>query len=117
MEGEEYQVQTITEGLVAQKPNDPQKEQTSVYNYTFKGWKLNGVDYDFNQPVTQDIQLIAEFTSEARVYTVTLMNGDEEIDVISKKVGSRIYKTDITQTPTKESSVTTDYSFYGWKKT
>lgn len=115
VEGEEYQVQTITEGLVAQKPTDPQKEQTNVYNYTFKGWKLNGVAYDFNQPVTQDLQLIAEFTSEARVYSVTLMNGDEEIDVISKKVGSRIYKTDITQTPTKESSVTTDYSFYGWK--
>ncbi len=48
-----------TEWSRALKPADPKKE-----GFTFAGWKLNGADYDFNTPLTEDIELKAEWTKE-----------------------------------------------------
>ena len=64
--GSAVDAQTIDEGESAIKPTDPTK-----VGYTFGGWTLNGNAYDFATPVTSDIELVAVWTKDAVVYTVT----------------------------------------------
>lgn len=49
----------VEEGQVVTKPENPTKN-----GYTFKEWKLNGVTYDFNNPITKDITLVAEWNKK-----------------------------------------------------
>ena len=49
--------QPVVDGGTAIKPTDPEKE-----DYTFAGWTLGGVAYDFTTPVTGDITLVASWT-------------------------------------------------------
>jgi len=46
----------VVENEPVAKPLDPTKE-----NATFKGWFLDGVEYDFAQPVTRDLVLVAQW--------------------------------------------------------
>ena len=48
--------QEITSGSTAIRPNDPTKE-----GYTFAGWFLGDVEYDFTTPVTGNITLVAHW--------------------------------------------------------
>ena len=48
--------QTIESGKLATKPTDPTKE-----NHEFKGWYLDGKEYDFSSKVTKNIVLTAEW--------------------------------------------------------
>ena len=48
--------QTIKEGNVAIKPDDPTKSES-----TFGGWLLNEEEYDFSTPVTSNITLVAKW--------------------------------------------------------
>lgn len=68
--------QVIESGQTAIQPDDPVKD-----GYTFEGWQVNGVLYDFAQPVTSNITLSAiwfevetpeepEQPSENKTYTV-----------------------------------------------
>lgn len=52
----------VEENTAVKKPTDPQKD-----NATFKGWYLNDVEYDFAQPVTADITLVAQWEDEKKV--------------------------------------------------
>ncbi|MGI6787337.1 MAG: InlB B-repeat-containing protein [Acholeplasmataceae bacterium] len=55
-------------GDVFSKPTiDPTKE-----NYGFIGWNYNGKAYDFNNPVTSYLTLVAQYELTATTYTVTL---------------------------------------------
>ena len=49
--------QTVTEGECAVEPVEPTKE-----GYTFNCWELDGYYYDFNEPVTGNITLVASWT-------------------------------------------------------
>ena len=55
--------QEVLRNRLATIPTQPTKE-----GYTFKGWQLNGQNYDFNTPVTQDIKLTAKWI---KTYTLT----------------------------------------------
>ncbi len=59
------ETQYVEDGEKATKPTDPTKA-----GYTFAGWALNGEPYDFTDPVTSDIKLVAQWTDATR-YTVT----------------------------------------------
>ena len=48
--------QTVEEGKLATKPSNPKKS-----GYTFKGWFLNGTEYDFSSKVTKNITLTAKW--------------------------------------------------------
>lgn len=48
----------VVEGKKAIKPQDPTKDKA-----TFKGWFLDDAVYDFEQPVTSDISLVAQWGS------------------------------------------------------
>lgn len=64
--------QKVNEGDFVIKPNDPIKE-----GYIFKEWRLDGVIYDFNQPVTKDLTLNAFYEIKPKnVYTVSFDTDD-----------------------------------------
>lgn len=50
--------QKVESGKLVDKPTDPTKS-----GYKFKGWYLNGNEYNFNTPVSSNITLIAEYTN------------------------------------------------------
>ena len=81
--------QTVTAGETATKPTNPTKD-----GYDFVEWQLNGVAYDFSQPVNADITLKAkweakgtavesELLATVRIYpnpaTVTLVVSAESV--------------------------------------
>lgn len=49
----------VEEGNTITKPSNPTKN-----GYTFKKWTLNGATYDFSSPITNDIELVAEWTKK-----------------------------------------------------
>ncbi len=62
--------QTVVKGGYAYVPTAPTRD-----GYTFVAWTLDGVDYDFSAPVTQDIVLVARWKSHGP-YTVTYLDAD-----------------------------------------
>lgn len=69
--------QTVKEGATATKPTDPTRS-----GYTFNGWRIEGAtsNYDFNTPVTADITLVAQWTSNGGggTYTPPTTNIEDE---------------------------------------
>ena len=90
------------------KPADPTKE-----GYTFKGWLLNGVSYDFNKEVTENIILVASWEENTTLtpvevtYTVTFdSNGGSSVTAVTVKENGKVTK---PADPTKEGC-----TFKGW---
>ena len=95
----------------ASKPSDDQ------YDYTFKGWKLEGGTTDTtveptNIPVIEDVTYVAVFDQTKRNYTVTWKNGETTLDTEPVAYGKMPTK---TFTPEKPSTPEFDYKFLGWK--
>lgn len=57
--GSEVASQQIVSGYTAKEPDAPTKE-----GYTLNYWALNGVEYDFDTPITSDITLVAVWIKE-----------------------------------------------------
>lgn len=93
----------VTDGKPLPKPTDPKRA-----GYVFKGWRLDGRTYDFNQPVTKDLTLTADW--EIAVpdrHTVTFdTKGGSAVSPITVKDGNTIAK---PMTPTRKG-----YEFKGW---
>ena len=52
----EWKVEVVDGNAIGRPGKDPEKK-----NYTFLGWQLDGVDYDFSAKVIKDIKLIAAY--------------------------------------------------------
>ena len=78
--GSEVDSQLLYPGDFVTKPNNPTKG-----NYVFEGWTLNGVDYDFSTPVSQSIELYANFSS-GNVYII--WDKSQEIMVFYRDISS-----------------------------
>ena len=95
---------------------NPSKPSDAGNDYTFAGWSLteNGETVtDFT--IKADTTFYAVYTSVTRQYKVTFMNGSEKLsesDVDYNGVAAAP-----TQTPAKESTVDTVYTFVGWSLT
>lgn len=105
----DYDNDTI-EKVVEVKAKDKVKEIKGIKKegYTFLGWYLNDVKYDFKSPVTQDITLYAKWEEiPKKTYTV-IFDSDggtrtENITIEENEIISEI------PNPTKKG-----YSFKGW---
>ena len=53
-------------GAPLSKPKDPTRE-----GYKFTGWKVNGVDYDFTENVTETFTLVAQWGAQDPDYDIT----------------------------------------------
>lgn len=72
VDGESYQSFSVAENTAVSKPTEPSKQ-----GYVFAGWQLNGADYDFDTPVTEDITLTAKWTPATDTeYTVLVFAWD-----------------------------------------
>lgn len=93
----------VTDGKPLPKPTDPKRA-----GHVFKGWRLDGRTYDFNQPVTKDLTLTADWElSVPDRHTVTFdTKGGSAVSPITVKDGNTIAK---PMTPTRKG-----YEFKGW---
>ena len=76
--GEVLNTVEVNDGETVAKPADPTRE-----GYTFKGWKLNGADYDFSAPVTEDLTLVAE-------WEVIPGEIDKDVDLSQVKITKKV---------------------------
>jgi len=98
--------QQIANGGLVTRPEDPEKT-----GYTFKGWQLNGADYDFATEVTGDITLVANW--EIINYTISIDLAGGTAGTPANPTSYTIVTSDITLSkPTKE-----HYDFAGWTST
>ena len=91
--------QTIKDGGVVARPDDPQKS-----GYKFVNWYLNGEIYDFSSPVKSDLTLQAQWV---QTFTVSF-NTEGCNNINSQTVESGALATKPSD-PVKE-----DFSFAGW---
>jgi len=61
---------------VVAKPNDPK-----YLGHIFIGWELNGEEYDFSKPVTQNITLVAKWEKNLTDENISLITGIPLYDV------------------------------------
>ena len=78
-----YTEEAVEGGKVLTPAEIPEKDE-----YVFAYWELNGVRFDFSQPVTRDIQLTAHFTERIPCIAVSFKEtpvvvGIEEIITVS----------------------------------
>ncbi len=58
--GSKVASQTVKKNNTVKKPTNPTRS-----GYTFKGWTLNGNDYNFSSKVTSDIKLVAKWSKNS----------------------------------------------------
>lgn len=102
--GSVVEPQTINEGSKATKPTeDPIK-----VGYQFLGWFEEGAEeeFDFNDPITSNILLIASWVVEDNVFLVTFKDGDTVLAIENVISGGFATK---PEDPTKAG-----FEFLGW---
>jgi hypothetical protein len=66
----------LASGSTITKPANPTKESTAQYDYTFKGWSLDGVNVvDVTVVGDEDTTYYAVYTEALRYYTIRFING------------------------------------------
>ena len=73
--GSDVSSQSVKDGNTANEPGEPTKK-----GYTFKGWQLDGADYDFNAAVTKDIELKAVWEKDSTGGDTDPDGGDTDPD-------------------------------------
>ncbi len=104
--GSAVKAQTVEEGKTATKPEDPTKT-----GHTFKGWYLNGIEFDFTTKIVVDTTLTAKWEAvkpePAKTYTVTFnTDGGSAVKAQTVEEGKTATR---PEDPTK-----TGHTFKGW---
>ena len=111
--------ETVPHGETPKQNPEAIKPSDKQFDYTFKGWKLEGDTTDTtveptNIPVTKDVTYVAVFDKTERNYTVTWKNGETTLD--TEKVPYNGKPTmDPRDKASKPSDKQFDYTFKGWK--
>ncbi len=101
-----FQNQQIADGDKLAAPNG----RPTKGNYGFVGWSLLGETtlWDFNTPITQDIVLVAQWTSNVYTITFDANGGSPTPEVQYVAYGSTILK------PAADPQKTSEYRFNAW---
>ena len=103
-EGEKLLSVSVKKGGYLGDVEDPQKD-----GYIFLGWLKDGLDYNIDNPINEDLVLEASWTetpSPLKTYTITFNFGNE-IKTMDVKEGEKVSKP--KETPKKEK-----HKFLGW---
>lgn len=84
MGGSDVISQKVKDGEKVVKPNNPMRE-----GFDFAYWSLNDVEYDFSNPVKNDLTLIAKWNEIVKTFDVTLTVGDK-VETVNVKNTSEI---------------------------
>ena len=103
-------------GVAAAPTQTPAKESTVDTVFAFAGWALtDGGEKVDELKITGDTTFYAVYTSATRQYKVTFMNGSEKLS--ESDVDYNGVAVTPAQTPAKESTVDTVFTFAGWSLT
>lgn len=108
--GSVIESQQIEHGEVAIMPSAPEKHEQKV-DYKFLYWTLNGVEFDFNTPITADVTLKAQYEKTEYCIVTFDTNGGNAISKARVEKGKCMFK---PQDPIKQSDGTTEYKFIEW---
>ena len=119
--GTAVNAQSVVDGSTATMPTAPTKAADANYTYTFAGWFLNNVAYNFSTPVTGNITLTAKWTATPidpvtppaiTTYTVTF-NPNGGTAVASQTINKNATATRPAD-PTRAADANYTYTFAGW---
>ena len=110
VEGEIISHQRLASGEAITKPNNPTKESTAQYQYTFGGWSLDGESVADVPKFAEssDLTFTALFTETVRTYTVRFLQGTTVLQTVTVAYGSDAV---FTGTP----PVSAGKEFSGWE--
>lgn len=95
---------TVESGKAIASPENPTKE-----GHIFKGWVLNGIEYDFTSQVTSNITLVALW--EAKTFIITFdSNGGTTVESQNVSYGSSVKR---PSNPTKDGSNFSEWQLDG----
>lgn len=101
--------QALAEGETISVPTAPTKDSTPQYNYTFKGWSIDGENVvEIGVAGKESVNYQALFDAELRSYTVRFLNGTTVLQTVSVPYGGNANYTG--NEPTKEG----DWAFIGF---
>jgi len=98
--------QTVERGSMAEMPENPTRD-----GFIFEGWMLDGAEYDFSSPVTEDVTLVANWKEipQAVIWTVTFdANGGDGT------MSPQTFVDGETQKLNSNAFTRTGYTFEGW---
>ena len=101
---EEYNAQFVRENSVAVQP----QENPEKYGHYFKQWNLEGSEYDFNTPVTNDFTLKANYEKGVYTFTFYALNGENPNEVYAQRTLEFGEKIEL------ENPVKDGWDFLGW---
>ena len=96
-------------GAIPAYKGTPTRKSTAQYVYTFKEWTPEVV------AVSEAATYTAVFDSSVQSYTITFVNGSEELQ--SDKIAYGVLPEYAGATPTKKATVQYTYTFKGWTPT
>jgi len=71
--------QEVKRNKTASKPANPTKE-----GYKFVSWQIDGVEYDFSYPVTEDMTITATWEEDAEAKTTTTKKSNKKTTTTKK---------------------------------
>jgi hypothetical protein len=107
-DGSLLKTEVIPYGSSASPPDNPTKEPTPEFTYTFDGW-----DKAFDN-ITGNLDVYARYTSVVNTYTVNFF--DEDGTLLKTEVVSYGSSANPPDDPTKEPTAEFTYTFDGWDK-
>ncbi len=113
---DEKEAQVPTGTAPAYSYDEPTKESTAKYTYTFKGWSVNGtdvVDLDTYKVTENDVEFEALFDETVNKYTVTF-DVDGTKTSAEYDYGTPAEDIAIPENPAKAADAQYTYTFLGW---
>ncbi len=101
---------SVSHGFIMDKPQDPVKEDAAA-GYTFIGWYNGEEEWNFDNPVTEDMDLTSKWDAQKRLYRVYI---DGNLLTTKLYYGDLIPADDIPADPQKASDERYHYVFAGW---